>query len=430
VSAGETIANDGAPYRSIRRFGGRGAWNISRSDRRRRETRAVSSPGASDPALVEAATPVRSIPTDPPDEQPEPGIALCLSGGGYRAMLFHLGSLWRLNELGWLSRLARVSSVSGGSLTAGVLARRWRELEFDAAGVAERFVDAVAAPIHDLAGETIDVPAGLRGIFLRGSVADRLVKAYERHLVGETTLQDLPDVPRFIFNATNLESGVLWRFSKPYMWDYRVGKIESPREKLAVAIAASAAFPPFLSPLTLSLEQSRYTPGSGTDLEQPEYMTGPTLSDGGVYDNLGLETAWKRYRTILVSDGGGHFTAKAHVSPVWPLQSLRVLGVIDGQVRALRKRQVIGGFKAKLRQGAYWSIWSEVADFDLDDALDCPDAATKELARVPTRLGKLDKVVQRRLVNWGYAICDTAMRKHVVPGTPKPDRLPYPDAGL
>jgi hypothetical protein len=30
---------------------------------------------------------------------PKPGVALCLSGGGYRAMLFHLGVLWRLNKL-------------------------------------------------------------------------------------------------------------------------------------------------------------------------------------------------------------------------------------------------------------------------------------------------------------------------------------------
>ena len=47
------------------------------------------------------------------DRPPEPGIALCLSGGGYRAMVFHLGSLWRLNELGYLSRLSRISAFQG-----------------------------------------------------------------------------------------------------------------------------------------------------------------------------------------------------------------------------------------------------------------------------------------------------------------------------
>jgi len=41
---------------------------------------------------------------------------LALSGGGFRATLFHLGAFWRLNELGYLPNLDRVSSVSGGSI--------------------------------------------------------------------------------------------------------------------------------------------------------------------------------------------------------------------------------------------------------------------------------------------------------------------------
>jgi len=46
----------------------------------------------------------------------EDGIGLCLSGGGYRAMLFHVGALYRLNEFGLLPRIARIASVSGGSI--------------------------------------------------------------------------------------------------------------------------------------------------------------------------------------------------------------------------------------------------------------------------------------------------------------------------
>jgi predicted acylesterase/phospholipase RssA len=72
--------------------------------------------------------PVRLLPSDPPLAQPTPGMALCLSGGGYRAMLFHLGTIWRLNELGLLKGLKRISSVSGGSITAGVLGLAWKNL--------------------------------------------------------------------------------------------------------------------------------------------------------------------------------------------------------------------------------------------------------------------------------------------------------------
>jgi NTE family protein len=39
-------------------------------------------------------------------------------------------------------------------------------------------------------------------------------------------------------------------------------------------------------------------------------------------------------------------------------------------------------------------------------------------------------VLQQRLINWGYAICDIAMRRWVEPQAPKPDDFPYPAAGL
>src|SRR5688572_887769 len=83
---------------------------------------------------------------------PEDGIALCLSGGGYRAMLFHVGALWRLNEWGYLPKLARISSVSGGSITAGVLGFKWAKLGFDDNGVGRAFDQAVVQPVRALAG--------------------------------------------------------------------------------------------------------------------------------------------------------------------------------------------------------------------------------------------------------------------------------------
>lgn len=53
------------------------------------------------------------------------GVALCLSGGGYRAALFHLGALLRLHETGWLAQVRLFSSVSGGSIVAAWLAARY-----------------------------------------------------------------------------------------------------------------------------------------------------------------------------------------------------------------------------------------------------------------------------------------------------------------
>src|SRR5579862_5105639 len=75
-----------------------------------------------------------------------PGIGLALSGGGFRATLFHVGVLWRLNEFGLLSRIDRISSVSGGSITAGLLAVRWNDLKFQN-GVASAYREQIAEPL-------------------------------------------------------------------------------------------------------------------------------------------------------------------------------------------------------------------------------------------------------------------------------------------
>ena len=74
-----------------------------------------------------ALAPVDLVSPGPAQTQLEPGTALCLSGGGYRAMVFHVGVLWRLYEAGMLKDLKRISSVSGGSITAGVLALKWKK---------------------------------------------------------------------------------------------------------------------------------------------------------------------------------------------------------------------------------------------------------------------------------------------------------------
>jgi NTE family protein len=221
----------------------------------------------------------------------------------------------------------------------------------------------------------------------------------------------------------------LWRFSKPYAWDYRVGEIQQPRTPIASAIAASAAFPPFLSPLSLKVHELDFVPGSGEDLQQSAYRTRAVLSDGGVYDNLGLQTAWS-YRTLLVSDGAGHMASQERPHAFWPLQFPRVLKVINNQVRSLRKRQLIDGYKAGLRHVAYREIRSDISRYQLPDALPAPYGATIKLVEIPARLEGQEAVVQEQLINWGYAVCDAGLRKHVDSAFPAPPGFPYPSAGV
>jgi NTE family protein len=363
-----------------------------------------------------------------PQKPPEPGTALCLSGGGYRAMVFHVGVLWRLYEAGMLGNLKRISSVSGGSITAGVLALKWRKLSFDPARLRIDFVPEVVAPLRGLAGETIDAESVIIGGLFPGSISDRIAAAYDKHLFHGATLQDMPDAPRFVINATNVQSGVLWRFMKPYMRDYRVGEVKNPTVTLAKAVAASSAFPPLLSPCELRLDNDAFTARSGKDLQRPPFTTHVFLSDGGVYDNLGLETAWKRYQTILVSDAGGQLEPEEEPKSDWPRHAYRVLNLIDNRVRALRKRQAIDSFESGVRKGGYWGIRTDIAKYQLPDALPCPVDKTMVLAETPTRLKRLNDKLQERLINWGYAVCDAALRKHVDKTLAKPAGFPYPAA--
>ena len=295
-----------------------------------------------------------------------------------------------------------------------------------AQNVATNFEDVIARPIRTLAAHTIDVSSVLSGVFGVHSVGDNVAQAYRKYLFGKSTLQDLPDRPRFVFNATNIQSKSLWRFSKPYMRDWRVGNVPNPQVELAVAVGASSAFPPVLSPVELDLNESDFQPNTGSGLQKPPFTTKVVLTDGGVYDNLGLETAWKRYQTVLVSDAGGVYGPEPDPDRDWLNHTRRVFDLIDNQVRSLRKRQVIDSFKNATRTGAYWGIWTNIASYGISPTLPCPVAKTNALAGTPTRLKGMDDDLQNRLMNWGYAVCDAAMRKHVMPNWEFAAAFPYP----
>ena len=86
-------------------------------------------------------------------------LGLGLSGGGYRATLFNLGALIRINELGPIGKLKRITSVSGGSITNGYLAMRWNDLRFNDDGVIERFKENIVDPLWDFCSKSLDAGA-------------------------------------------------------------------------------------------------------------------------------------------------------------------------------------------------------------------------------------------------------------------------------
>jgi NTE family protein len=222
------------------------------------------------------------------------------------------------------------------------------------------------------------------------------------------------------------------------MGDWQVGLIRNPKVALAKAVAASSAFPPVLSPCHLDVNPGDFDPVVNGDFDFPPYNDEVVLSDGGVYDNLGLETAYKRQTTILVSDGGQKMGPEPEPKGDWAQHSIRILGVIDNQVRALRKRILIEAYKRGDRTGTYWGIATHFGDYGVADPLNVGAIDTSPLAAVKTRLKRMDAPIQERLINWGYAICDAALRKHCAAvlksdygvTLANPKGLPYLGAGI
>jgi NTE family protein len=360
-------------------------------------------------------------------EKVEDIIGLCLSGGGYRAMIYHVGALARLNELGFLTRLKEIASVSGGSITAGMLACAWSTLDFDDKGVAANFDYRVAFPLIRFAGIGVDVRAILSGLFPGRSAADSVAAAYDRHLYSCATLQDIPDAPRFTFMATNLQTGSGWRFAKSYAADYRVGRIDHPRLTLASVVAASSAFPPFLSPVRLKFGRDTVRPMPGADLHRSPFTEEAVLTDGGVYDNLGLERVWKRCRTILVSNAGRNTPEIGSPTGRWTGQIFRTLNLVQQQAENSRKRILFGMNNLGQRKVAFWSIDTPVAAYNVQDALPMsPDSAARA-ANMRTRLNPFTSSEIELLLQAGYAGADASLRAQgLAENSPVPDfrRLP------
>jgi NTE family protein len=250
-------------------------------------------------------------------------IGLALSGGGSRAIAFHLGCLRALNQLGLLDRVAVLSTVSGGGvigayfhahqgdfasfegqiralLAQGLVAPMRRKL-FSALGIkvaaafivvgivafgvallkallmatrlitprslaahVERF--DVRSPLHRFASRTTLLEAALDELLFRGA-----------------SLTDLPAQPHLVINATELRTGSAFRFGTKESGSWRWGKLHRNQLSVAHAVAASAAYPLFLPAFdeTLTFEKDGALKNSRV-----------ILTDGGIYDNLGLGCLW------------------------------------------------------------------------------------------------------------------------------------------
>lgn len=354
----------------------------------------------------------------------ETNIGLAVSGGGYRATLYSLGAIWRLNEFGLLPKLKTITSVSGGSITTGFLSIKWEELTFDENDVATNFETVIADPLKKFCSKGIDIKSGISGLFsFRDTIGDKIAKAYDRRLFHGALIQSIPDdAPEFLFYGTNYQTGASIRLQKSAISDYKIGTYPSPEISMSKVVGISSAFPPLLSPVTLKTNPDLWEKtGFSKYYDNVKLRKKLILTDGGLYDNMGLEALWKgkgKYSHLIVCDAGAPFTVTHKIRTNWAGQLLRMTDLMTDQQRALRKRKLLENYQDmdelgnhNVYGGTYYSIGTKIDNYQFDDSMTTDSEVTSELKNIRTRLNAFNKKEQGQLINWGYALADTAMRK-------------------
>jgi NTE family protein len=405
----------------------------------------MTTPAGGSEATVVDATEGQAEPAS--EYQPAPlkarrnNVGLCLSGGGFRAALFHLGALRRLNEVGLLSRIDTVSSVSGGSIVNGLLARAWPRLRRGADGIFTNFAEEVEEPARAFCSTNIRnkplvwsrlSPLNLkRFLWDKESATNILADVYaEERCLGDLRLQHLTDVraaggPDFVFCATNFQTGANFVFNARVVGDWKIGYTHARSLRLAEAVAASSAFPIAFPPLVLhfdiALDKFRCGALKGC-AEYTQLTRRVLLTDGGVYDNLGLEPVWKRHAVVFCSDGGAPY----RLSPdPWTSVAPRLAhsnDIINNQARAVCKRWLISSFEKRVYSGAYWGVSTDIAKYGSGVA-GYGGRVLELLSKVRTDLDEFSEGEQLALMNHGWALAKAALLRHY-PAAPTPEGEP------
>ena len=313
-----------------------------------------------------------------------------------------------MNELGLLPKIDHVSSVSGGAIMAGLLAARWSSLDFENE-VAVNFDEEVILPIWNLCSRTIDWKSAAISLIPGVNGLDYY---YRKYLVDRATLQDTPDRPEFIFNAAHLETGRNWIFSKPLMRTYKLGVVENPTIPLATVIAASSSFPLVFPPVVVNMDPSLFKRSDYAELFDDERLKRRvSLTDGGVYDNLGYH-AIRHHEVILISDASGPLEVKAGRSISRRLHNRvkRPLDIAVEQTRALRRSSLIKELKTEEKKGAFWMISTPLGRYKIEPSMEVPDYLSPDLGFVRTKLNRFSTAEKTALIHWGYLQCDMSIR--------------------
>jgi len=336
-------------------------------------------------------------------------LGLALSGGGFRAALYHVGVLAQLARLGVLRHVAVLSACSGGSPIGALYCLRLKQL-------ADRQRDLTPAGYCELVRtiETEFLVAVQRNLRVRAYLnpwkslagANRMAELFDEHVFGRAIpLRDLrsPGLPRLIINAANLKTGHNWRFeaagmAEPARDDPVFLEIDRNRRystplpadvTLGVACVASAGFPGVVPPLAL----------------------GPALlADGGIYDDRAIDPLLDVGCTrFIISDASPQLPDDEHPrtstfytllrgSRIWfdRLRQLQLLRLLESQDRPVAYPHLRKGLGSPIENPE---------DFGVDRTVQ------ERLMRVRIDLDSFSDVEAFSLMLDGYLITGRELRK-------------------
>ena len=311
-------------------------------------------------------------------------IGLSLSGGGFRAAGFHLGVIRKLQELDLLWKIDLLSCVSGGSIVGAYLALRWGDdSELDDL---EKY----------LTTKNIDIKTVFFGLLNPFKTrTEVLANCYDEDLYKNKTLGDLKNGPRIYLNATNLATGNLFFFVAGGEGEAEIGEhskqIEKPDFSISSAVAASSAFPPVYKPLKIDR--------GALSIDDVCYIT---LTDGGVYDNLGLNPLLLERNNLdysITSDGGKPFEINPNPVQTGAGVLKSSIGIMMEQIRGKQLKYLYWKYKAGESAKPIWlSINSTEGEQVKGDAI-----AT---SNIPTRLKALSIEEIKALKRHGGALVE------------------------
>lgn len=354
-----------------------------------------------------------------------PSIGLALSGGGFRATLYHLGVIRYLRDSGTLPLVADIAAVSGGSVVAAHLVLNWDRYngsDSDFADAAAEVIRFVQFDVRNHIVRRLPLLFPLRyAARLTGWPAAHLAPnaLLERHyrdfLYGDRRLFELPKSPGLHILATNVSDGVLSVFNRDGLHiqkrdldgDDPFHHVPGLTAPIAKVVGASSAFPGFFPPVEITAADLGVRAG---------HFPTESFTDGGVYDNLGIRAfRWLQQvrgsplSRVFVSDAGKPFQILGDTSLGFLAQSIRATDILWDRVWQL-ERENFGD-----QNGFYFVPITRVVPLEEDPHALHP-VLQAEVASIRTDLDRFSDLEVNTLVGHGYEVARSVHRRMLVVG--------------